>query len=94
MSSVNMVDFFHHKSNWRLEADLFRITGQDETFSLVVRWSHQLFSAVSYLHQLGIKHNRLYGELWAGLYVVVVGLCGWMRGDKCVCDVCTFLFLF
>ena len=77
--AVSMINFFHHKSKWEPKADLFSHKGPDETFSLVVRWSHQLFSAVSYLHKLGITHNRLYGELWAGLYVVFVGLYGWMR---------------
>ena len=61
--TVNMMDFFHYKSEWKADADLFVHLWPDDYFRLVVRWAYQLFSAVSYLHQQGITHKRLYGEL-------------------------------
>ena len=61
--TVNMVEFFHYKSEWKAEAKLFCDLWPDDTFRLVVRWSYQLFSALSYLHQRGISHQALYGEL-------------------------------
>ena len=66
-----MIDFFHHQSEWKAKAKLFFPLEPDDTFSLVVRWSHQLFSALSYLHQLGVAHKRLYGE---PTYVCNLGL--------------------
>ena len=61
--TVNMMDFFHYKSEWKADTDLFGHLRPDDTFRLVVRWAYQLFSALSYLHQQGISHKRLFGEL-------------------------------
>ena len=60
---VNMMDFFHYKSEWKADANLFGHLRPDDTFRLVVHWAYQLFSALSYLHQQGISHKKLYGEL-------------------------------
>ena len=67
--AVNMIDFFHHQSKWKAEFKLFS-DEPDNTFRLVVRWSHQLFSALSYLHRQGISHKRLYGELASVSHVI------------------------
>ena len=61
--SVSMTEFFHWKSDWKDEHKFFCDVDPDKSFCLVVRWAYQLFSAVSYLHQHGITHKRLYGEL-------------------------------
>ena len=69
--TVSMIGFFHHQSEWKAKAKLFSYLEPNDTFSLVVRWSHQLFSALSYLHRLGVAHKRLYGE---STYVCSLGL--------------------
>ena len=61
--SVSMTEFFHWKSDWKDEHEPFCDVDPDAIFCNVVRWAHQLFSALSYLHQQGISHKRLYGEL-------------------------------
>ena len=61
--TVNMMDFFHYKSKWKAEAKLLCTLPPDDTFRLVMHWSYQLFSALSYLHRWGISHKRLYGKL-------------------------------